>query len=154
HHDRLPPGRSVGALHLHGRVAALRRPVHARLLRSGAAPAQDVVIVAAGPALHPAEAARRAAAQRAACWLSSPAPDEVAIARDVVAADPVGVVTGSPEELEAAWREERAHWAEGGPAPPAGVPIAAGWLSYDLGRRGPGAPSTMPAWPELEFHFY
>ena len=52
------------------------------------------MIALAGPALDPAEAARRAAAAPGAFWLTSPAADEVAIARD---ADAVGGRHRQPE---------------------------------------------------------
>jgi para-aminobenzoate synthetase component 1 len=116
------------------------------------------VITAAAAALAPAEAARRAAAAPGAFWLAEPAPDEVSVARDLVGADPVRVVRGaSVDELEDAWREERARWSSRGEAAPPGVPIAAGWLGYDLGTRLSGLPARQDAgagWPELEFHFH
>jgi para-aminobenzoate synthetase component 1 len=114
------------------------------------------VIALAGPPLEPAEAARRAAAAPGAFWLASPADDEVGVARDAVGAEPVRVVRGaSAGELEHAWAEERAAW---GTAPP-GVPIAAGWLSYELGRQWVGLPPRTPdaatrAFAPLEFHFH
>jgi len=118
------------------------------------------VIAVGGPTLHPAEAARRAGAGRGAFWLSSPADDEVGVGRDMVGADPVRVVRGgSLEELEAAWQEERRRWSAGGALPPPGVPIAAGWLAYDLGRREAGLPARPSSdepkpWADLEFHFH
>jgi anthranilate synthase component 1 len=113
------------------------------------------VIAAAGPGLHPAEAARRAAAVPGAFWLSGPADDEVGVARDMVGAGPVRVVRGdSLAALEAAWREERAGWATSG-APAPSIPIGAGWISYDLGRRAAGLAAREPGpWPALEFHFH
>jgi anthranilate/para-aminobenzoate synthase component I len=118
------------------------------------------VIAAPGPALEPAVAARRAAASPGAFWLSSPGPgsdDEVAIARDAVGAEPTRVVRGdSALALERAWAEERARW---GRDVRAGVPIAAGWLSYDLGRPWVGLPPRAPdavvtPFAPLEFHFH
>ena len=84
-------------------------------------------------------------------WLVSPGQGDLEIARQVVACDPVRVVRGSVEELEAAWGEERARW-QGGP----GVPIGVGYLSYDLGRRFERlrGPVRDSGWPELEFRFY
>ncbi len=120
------------------------------------------MIAVEGPALEPAVAARRAAATPGAFWLSSPGPDEVTIARDAIGADPVRVVRGdSVLALERAWAEERARWGampDGG-APPQGVPIAAGWLSYDLGRPWLGLPPRAPdavaaPFAPLEFHFH
>jgi para-aminobenzoate synthetase component 1 len=114
------------------------------------------VIALAAPALEPAEAARRAASAPGAFWLASPAADEVGVARDAVGADPVRVVRGdSAAELELAWTEERARWG----ATPAGLPIAAGWLSYDLGRGWVGlSPRALDAparaFAPLEFHFH
>jgi anthranilate/para-aminobenzoate synthase component I len=117
------------------------------------------VIALDGPALAPAEAARRAASAPGAFWLSSPAPDEVSIARDLVGAAPAHVVRGdSVAALEDAWAEARARWSQGG-APPAGVPVAVGWLSYDLGRPWMGLPPRAPdvevaPFAPLEFHFH
>jgi para-aminobenzoate synthetase component 1 len=114
------------------------------------------VIACEGPALEPAEAARRVAGAPGACWLAGPDRDEAAIARDVVAAAPVRVVRGeSVSDLERAWAEARARW----PGAPLGVPIAAGWLSYDLGRSFVGLPlraadATVAPFAPLEFHFY
>jgi para-aminobenzoate synthetase component 1 len=122
------------------------------------------VIALDGPALEPAVAARRAAAAPGAFWLSAPGADEVTIARDVVGAEPARVVRGdSVAALERAWLEERARWGplEGrgsGGAPP-GVPIAAGWLSYELGRPWMGLPpraldAVVAPFAPLEFHFH
>jgi para-aminobenzoate synthetase component 1 len=114
------------------------------------------VIACEGPALEPAEAARRVAGAPGACWLAGPDRDEDTIARDVVAAAPVRVVRGeSVRELERAWAEARALW----PGAPRGLPVAAGWLSYDLGRPFVGLPlraadATVAPFAPLEFHFY
>ncbi|HVZ70793.1 MAG TPA: anthranilate synthase component I family protein [Polyangia bacterium] len=117
------------------------------------------MITRAAPALAPAEAARRAAAAPGAFWISTPAADEVSIARDVVGAAPAHVVRGGDvAALEAAWTEARAAWSATGEAPRSGVPVAAGWLSYDLGRAWAGLPprvdaSAQPLAPlELGFH--
>jgi anthranilate synthase component 1 len=109
------------------------------------------VIVEPAPALEAAQAAWRAGQARMPIWLVSPEEDDLAIAREVVACDPVRVVRGSVEELEQAWAEERAAW-RGGP----GVPIGVGYLSYDLGRRFERVrgPQRSSEWPELEFRFY
>jgi para-aminobenzoate synthetase component 1 len=119
------------------------------------------VIALDAPALEPAEAARRLALAPGAFWLSSPAPDEVTIARDVVGAAPVRVVRGDDVgALERAWAEERARWApRASDEAPRGVPIAAGWLSYELGRPWLGLPPRAPdaavaPFAPLEFHFY
>jgi len=124
------------------------------------------VIALDGPALEPAVAARRAAAAPGSFWLSAPGADEVTIARDVVGAEPARVVRGdSVAALERAWLEERGRWgplegrgAASGGAPP-GVPIAAGWLSYELGRPWMGLPPRAPddvvaPFAPLEFHFH
>lgn len=123
------------------------------------------MIALEGPALEPDEAARRAAAGPGAFWLASPAADEVSVGRDAVGADPVRVVRGdSVAELERAWAEERAAWGAGAVAR-AGVPIAAGWLSYELGRawmaprtrgvhRGADVDEATRAFAPLEFHFH
>ncbi|HSY42040.1 MAG TPA: anthranilate synthase component I family protein, partial [Polyangia bacterium] len=108
-------------------------------------------------ALEPSLAARRAAARSGACWLVAPAPDQIGIARDLVATAPVEVVRGTSaadlERLEAAWATARAAWSRHGP-PPAGVPAAAGWLSYELGRRLMGLPPRADHRPLFELHFY
>ena len=58
-----------------------------------------MIAVPAAP-LSPDEAARRAAAQPGAFWLSAPAADEIGIARDLVGAAPVRVVRGdTPADL-------------------------------------------------------
>jgi para-aminobenzoate synthetase component 1 len=114
------------------------------------------VIALAAPPLDPAEAARRAATGRGAFWLASPAADEVGVGRDAVGTEPVRVIRGdSAVELERAWAEERAAWGADTP----GVPIAAGWLSYDLGRAWVGLPPRAPdartrPFAPLEFHFH
>jgi para-aminobenzoate synthetase component 1 len=118
------------------------------------------VIAVDGPALEPAEAARRAAATPGAFWLCAPGAAESAVGRDAVGAAPARVVRGeSALALERAWAEERAGWGLLGGASPANVPIAAGWLSYDLGRPWLGLPPRAPdavvaAFAPLEFHFY
>jgi len=119
------------------------------------------VIALDGPALEPAEAARRAASAPGAFWLSGPAPDEVSIGRDLVGAAPARVVRGDDvEALEHAWTEQRARWgALATGEVPRGVPLAAGWLSYDLGRRWAGLPPraadvVVAPYAPLEFHFY
>lgn len=116
------------------------------------------MIARAAPLLEPAEAARRAAAGRNAFWIASPGPDgDLRIAADLIGCDPVRVVRGgSVPELEQAWAEARSLWAGAG-APPRGVPVAAGFLSYDLGRvwtRLPARACDDHGWPELQFCFY
>ena len=106
--------------------------------------------------LAPDEAASRAAAAPGAFWLSTPAADEAEIARDLVGARPVvtvrGTTTGDLARLEQAWGEARAAWGgEGGAA--AGVPVAVGWLSYELGRRLVGLAPREVDHPLFEFHF-
>jgi para-aminobenzoate synthetase component 1 len=106
--------------------------------------------------LAPAEAARRAAAAPGAFWLSAPAADESAIARDLVGARPVttvrGTTPGDLAELEQAWAAARAAWGtdEGVPV---GIPVAVGWLSYELGRRLVGLQPREVDHPLFEFHF-
>jgi len=114
------------------------------------------VIEIEGPALSGAEAARRAASAPDVFWLCSPgAEGHVAIAREIVGSAPVRIVRGdSVAELAAAWSEEQRRWR----APDrSGVPIAAGWLSYDLGRPKTGArppPDDEQDWSDLEMRFY
>ena len=73
----------------------------------------------------------------------------------LVARGPVRVVRGADvDELAAAWAEARTAWQA---REIAGVPIAAGYLSYDLGRcferiRGRELPASP--WPLLDFRFY
>ena len=120
------------------------------------------MIAVAAIRLSPDEAARRASALPGAFWLSTPAPDEVGIARDVVGAAPVRVVRGdAPADLvrvEELWREARAAWAASGGPPPSGIPAAVGWFSYDLGRAFVGLPARpargddAAAWPGVEVH--
>ena len=117
-----------------------------------------MIAVPAAP-LPPDEAARRAAAQPGAFWLSAPAADEVAIARDMIGTAPVRVVRGdSPADLarvEGAWAEARAAWRASGAPPPPGVPAAVGWFSYDLGRAFSGLPARHDAGaglPLVEVH--
>jgi para-aminobenzoate synthetase component 1 len=96
---------------------------------------------------------RAVACRRLPCALkvASAAPQP----RLLVACRPVRVVSGgSVDELAAVWAEERAAWN----LPDlAGMPIATGFLSYDLGRsferiRGRELPPSP--WPLLEFRFY
>jgi para-aminobenzoate synthetase component 1 len=105
-----------------------------------------VIAVPAVP-LTPAEAARRAAAAPGAFWLSSPGRDEARIARDFVGARPIEVLRGArPGDLtglERAWNVARAAWCDR-PDPPAGIPVAVGWLSYELGRQLVGLPPRAP----------
>jgi len=114
------------------------------------------VIVEPAPDLDAALAAWRAGQARMPIWLVSPGEAEADlvdrdIARQVVACDPVRVVRGTVEELEAAWAEERAAW-RGGP----GVPIGVGYLGYELGRRFERVrgPARESEWADLEFRFY
>jgi para-aminobenzoate synthetase component 1 len=120
------------------------------------------VIAVDAPAMEPAEAAQRAASHPGAFWLSGPSQDGATVARDWVGAGPVDVVrgraTGDLAGLERAWTQARAAWAEEGDAP-AGVPLAVGWLSYELGRQLVGL-APAPAAPAggfdglYGFHFY
>ncbi len=117
-----------------------------------------MIAVPAAP-LAPDEAARRAAAEPGAFWLSGPAPDEVGIARDMVGAAPVSVVRGDgPADLarvERAWAEARAAWGASGAPAVAGIPAVVGWFSYDLGRAFIGLPARAggdQAWPLVEVH--
>ncbi|HLK90425.1 MAG TPA: anthranilate synthase component I family protein [Polyangia bacterium] len=117
-----------------------------------------MIAVPAAP-LPPAEAARRAAAASGAFWLSSPAADEAGIARDFVGAQPIDVLVGAEAgdlaELERAWTAARHGWGGGGrEATPSGVPIAVGWLSYELGRRLVGLPPRLCPEPLFQFHFH
>jgi anthranilate/para-aminobenzoate synthase component I len=117
------------------------------------------VIALPAAALEPSVAARRAAARPGACWLVAPSADQIGIARDLVGAAPVEVVRGRSvadlERLEATWATARAAWSRDG-LPPAGVPAAAGWFSYELGRRLMGLPPRPDGAdaPLFELHFY
>jgi para-aminobenzoate synthetase component 1 len=114
------------------------------------------VIAVPADRLAPAEAARRAAAGPGAFWLSAPAANEAEIARDLIGTQPVATVRGTTlgdlAGLEQAWAEARAAWSAGRGAP-AGVPVAAGWLSYELGRRLVGLEPRRVDHPLFEFHF-
>lgn len=120
------------------------------------------MIVREGPALAPEEAARRIAAGVDPIWISSPGHGngEVDLGFDAVAADPATVVTGdSLETLEKEWRAARRAWSTPGTAPGEEIPIAVGWLSYDLARSwiplGGGAGSSPgPAATPIEFRFF
>jgi para-aminobenzoate synthetase component 1 len=119
-----------------------------------------VIAVPAVP-LDPGEAARRAAVAPGAFWLTSPAPDEVGVARDLVGAAPVDVVRADAAAdlapIERAWTAARAAWAASGAPPAPGIPAAVGWFSYDLGRafiRLPARAAAEPAWPLAEVHFH
>jgi para-aminobenzoate synthetase component 1 len=114
------------------------------------------VIAAPAARLTPAEAARRAVAAPGAFWLSGPAADESGIGRDLVGAQPVVTVRGTTPgdliRLEQAWAAARAAW-RGGEGAPAGVPVAVGWLSYELGRRLVGLAPREVEHPLFEFYF-
>src|SRR4029077_6344614 len=96
--------------------------------RGAQAVARRNVIAVPAVRLTPDEAARRAADSAGAFWISTPAADEVGIARDVVGAAPSRVVRGDgPADLltvEEAWRGARAAWAASGAPPPPGIPAA------------------------------
>ena len=145
------------SLRLHGGVAVLDGAVHAQLPEGGAGRGARVGVLAVpAPRLTPAEAARRAAAAPGAFWLSAPAADESRIGRDLVGARPTATVRGTTPgdlaRLEQAWAEARAAWGGDGEAP-AGVPVAVGWLSYELGRRLVGLAPREVDHPLFEFHF-
>jgi para-aminobenzoate synthetase component 1 len=112
-----------------------------------------VIVVSAAP-LPAVEAAARAGPL--GFWLASAPDGDVGVGREIVAGEPVRVVRGSGlgvlDELEEAWRQARADW-QAGP----GVPVAVGYLGYDLGRRFErlrGTPPVGAGWPEIEFHFH
>jgi anthranilate/para-aminobenzoate synthase component I len=73
-----------------------------------------------------------------------------------VGARPLTTVRGTtPSDLarlEQAWAEARAAWG-GEEAAAAGVPVAVGWLSYELGRRLVGLAPREVDHPLFEFHF-
>ena len=105
------------------------------------------------------QAARRAAVGRNAFWIASPGPHgDIEIVSDMIGCDPVRAVRGEAlEELAAAWTEQRRRWVSPGEAAPAGVPLAAGFFSYDLGRRWIRLPARARddhGWPDLQFYFY
>jgi anthranilate/para-aminobenzoate synthase component I len=111
--------------------------------------------------MAPYEAARRVAAGADPIWVSSPGPDpanDVAIASDVVGADPVSVVRGdSIVDLERGWVDARRRWSAVGQPPEADIPVGVGWLSYDLARRWiplDGRAADDRDWPLLEFRFF
>jgi anthranilate/para-aminobenzoate synthase component I len=116
------------------------------------------VIAVPAARLTPDEAARRAAAAPGAFWLSSPGDaDESRIARDFVGAGPTevyrGVRPGDLAGLERAWNVARAAWSRGHD-PPAGIPVAVGWLSYELGRRLVGLAPGAEGEALFRFHFH
>ena len=104
-----------------------------------------MIAVPAAP-LAPAEAARRAAAAPGAFWLSSPAADDgrrrsratwSARGRSPTVR---GATPGDLAGLEQAWARGARGLERRQAAAPAGVPVAVGWLSYELGRRLVGLP--------------
>jgi para-aminobenzoate synthetase component 1 len=116
------------------------------------------VIELAAPPLAPAEAARRAARLPAASWIASPRDDagegELEVRRDYVAAAPVEVVSGRDVgRVEDAWARARARWGTDVP----GVPVASGWLSYDLAgalMRFGDRDRPPSGWSDLELRFH
>jgi CDP-diacylglycerol--glycerol-3-phosphate 3-phosphatidyltransferase len=57
--------------------------------------------------------------------------------------------------LDRMWRAARAAWGATGAPVAAGIPVAVGWLSYELGRRLVGlAPDPRATWATLEFHVH
>ena len=82
-----------------------------------------------------------------------PGAEEASVRWHHLACDPVEVVRGeSLAEVERAWQTARKTW-QAGPD----VPIAVGFVSYDLGRRFErlrGTPPPPSGWPLLEFRFY
>jgi hypothetical protein len=108
------------------------------------------VIISPAAPLGAARAAGCAGQGRLPVWLVSPGDDDLGIAFQAVACDPVRVVRDDPAALEAAWREERATWGAAGP----GVPIAAGFFAYELGRRFESVRGAPPAtrWAALDFN--
>ncbi len=104
------------------------------------------------------------AGQAGAFWLTDAADDEVGVARDLVGANPTHVVRAADagdvdvvSRIERAWAEARAAWGVGGSAPGAGIPVAVGWLAYDLGRALAGLPPHVgpsDGWPAAELHFH
>jgi para-aminobenzoate synthetase component 1 len=111
------------------------------------------VIVRAIEPLPSEQLLRAAGRHRLPCALSM--PDHPLGPRLVMACDPVRVVRGdSVEELAEAWTWARAAW---GSCARSGLPVAIGFLGYDLGRRferirGRALPASP--WPEIEFRFY
>lgn len=104
------------------------------------------MIVVPAPSLPAALTAARIGQGRAPSWLCSPGPGELAVEREFMACDPVAVVSGeSVPALAEGWAEARARWGTAA----AGIPVAVGYLSYDLGR------SRWPrSLPGLEFRFH
>lgn len=106
------------------------------------------------PALSPGEAACALAARGGAVWSRTALRDHVEDVIHHVAAEPVRVVEGeNVEALTHAWQQARAAWACG----EANVPVAFGFLSYDLGKSFVGgrfSAQVASGWPGLEFRFY
>ena len=95
---------------------------------------------------------RAASRQRLPCAVKLPGGE--ASARYGVACNPVRVVRGSSiEELASAWDEARSRWRVDNTA---AVPVAAGLLSYDLGRRFERIQAVLPATAasDIDFRFY
>ena len=111
-----------------------------------------MIVRAFSPPPSAAAAMRAVAPRRLPCALKVGGG---AAARLLVACDPVRVERGvGVEALAAAWAEERVGWSV---ADVPGIPVAVGYLSYDLGRhferiRGRELPASP--WPLSEFRFY
>jgi anthranilate/para-aminobenzoate synthase component I len=104
------------------------------------------VIILPAESLPASAAAGRVGRGQAPAWLCSPGGGELAVEREYLACDPVAVVRGeSVPALAAAWAEARARWD----TLAAAIPVAVGYLSYDLGRS-----RWAPSLPGLEFRFY
>jgi anthranilate/para-aminobenzoate synthase component I len=102
--------------------------------------------------------AERAGRAGAAVWIASPENDDVRVARQFVACEPVATLEGSRvsdlSALEQMWRRARAEW--GNPTE-SWVPVAAGYLSYDLGLQvvpGTFHPQREITWPGLVWWFF
>jgi len=74
----------------------------------------------------------------------------------MIGAQPIATIRGTTPgdlaRLEQAWAEARAAWRSVD-APVAGIPVAVGWLSYELGRRLVGLAPREVDHPLFEFYF-
>lgn len=112
------------------------------------------MIAAPSPALSPDEAVRRLASVGPSVWARSPQPGSGRVI-NFLGAQPTAIETGEDlARLTEAWSRARAAWGDGAVA---GVPVAFGYLSYDLGARlvkGRYAPQEPSGWPGFSFRFF
>lgn len=112
------------------------------------------MIVVAAPALSAGQAAQRLAPWGGAVWAHAPRQGHQDGVVSWLAAEPVEICEhGDVNALEQAWQRARALWCTEESA----IPVAFGFLSYDLGKGfvgGRHGSQLQSEWPKLEFRFY